>query len=66
MSLDHKDNVLYNRHLHFSVIDRNNELEDAKENYPVMKSLLIEKWGGCNICSLRPLPGRDQESRHAN
>ncbi len=33
MSQDHKANVLYNRHLDFSVTDGNKELEDAKENY---------------------------------
>jgi hypothetical protein len=43
MSQDHKANVLYNHHLYFSVTDGNKELEDAKGNYPAMKSLLMEK-----------------------
>jgi hypothetical protein len=52
MSLDHKANVFYNRHLDFSVVDGNKELEDAKENYTAMKSLLIEKWGICDkVCN---------------
>ncbi|MFO0007768.1 MAG: hypothetical protein ACK559_42300, partial [bacterium] len=51
MSQDHKANVLYNRHLDFSVTDDNKELEDAKGNYPAMKSLLVEKWGNVDtVC----------------
>jgi hypothetical protein len=51
MSQDYKANVLYNRHLDFSVTDENKELEDAKENYPAMKSLLVEKWGNAEtVC----------------
>ena len=51
MSQDHKANVLYNRHLDFSVTDGNKELEDAKGNYPAMKSLLVEKWGNVDtVC----------------
>jgi hypothetical protein len=57
MSLDHKANVLYNRHLNFSVVDGNKELEDAKENYTAMKSLLIEKWGVCDIVCNQYLDG---------
>ncbi len=49
MSQDHKANVLYNRHLHPSVKDGNKELEDAKGNYPAIKSLLMEKWGTCDL-----------------
>jgi hypothetical protein len=41
MSQDHKANILFNRHLDFFVTDGNKELEDAKGNYPLMKSLLI-------------------------
>ncbi len=37
MSQDHRANMLYHRHLDFSVIDGNKELEDAKENYSAMK-----------------------------
>jgi hypothetical protein len=29
--------------------DGNKELDDTKEKYPAMKSLLIEKWGICDI-----------------
>jgi hypothetical protein len=43
MSQDDKANVLYNRHLHPSIKEGNKELEDAKRNYPAMKSLLLEK-----------------------
>jgi hypothetical protein len=51
MSQDYKANVLYNRHLDFSVTDGNKELEDAKGNYPAMKSLLVEKWGNVDtVC----------------
>jgi hypothetical protein len=57
MSQDHKVNVLYNRHLDFSVVDSNKELEDAKENYPMMKSLLIEKWGVADIVCDQYLEG---------
>ncbi len=42
MSQDQRANVLYNRHLDFSVTDGNKELEDAKGNYPLMKSILLE------------------------
>jgi hypothetical protein len=45
MSLDQRANLLYHRHLDSSVTDGNKELEDAKEDYQRMKSLLIEKWG---------------------
>jgi hypothetical protein len=57
MSQDHKANVLYNRHLDFSVTDGNKELEDAKENYSMMKSLLIEKWGVADIVCDQYLEG---------
>ncbi len=51
MSQDHKANMLYNRHLDFSVTDGNKELEDAKGNYPAMKSLLVERWGNVDtVC----------------
>ncbi|MFN9939190.1 MAG: hypothetical protein ACK56I_06920, partial [bacterium] len=43
--------MLYNRYLDFSVTDGNKELEDTKENYPLMKSLLVEKWGNVDtVC----------------
>ncbi len=57
MSQDHRANVLYNRHLYFSMVDGNKELEDAKENYPAMKSLLIEKWGVSDIVCNKYLEG---------
>jgi hypothetical protein len=57
MSQDHKANVLYNRHLDFSVTDVNKELEDAKGNYPAMKSLLVEKWGTCDLVCDQYLEG---------
>jgi hypothetical protein len=57
MSQDHKANVLYNRHLDFSVTDGNKELEEAKENYSMMKSLLIEKWGVADIVCDQYLEG---------
>ncbi len=51
MSQHHRANVLYNRYLDFSVTDGNKELEDAKENYLAMKSLLVEKWGNADtVC----------------
>jgi hypothetical protein len=45
MSLDQKANLLYNRHLDSAITDGNKELEDDKEDYQMMKALLIEKWG---------------------
>jgi hypothetical protein len=45
MPLDQKANILYNRHLDPSVTDGIKELEDAKENYQMMKAILIEKYG---------------------
>jgi hypothetical protein len=57
MSQDHKANVLFNRHLDFSVTDGNKELEDAKGNYPAMKSLLTEKWGTCDLVCDQYLEG---------
>jgi hypothetical protein len=57
MSQDYKANVLYNRYLDFSVVDINKELEDTKENYQVMKSLLIEKWGVSDIVCNQYLEG---------
>jgi hypothetical protein len=57
MSQDHKANVLYNRHLDFSVTDGNKELEDAKGNYPLMKSILLEKWGVADIVCDQYLEG---------
>jgi hypothetical protein len=57
MSQDQKAHVLFNRHLDFSVTNRNQELEDAKENYPAIKSLLIEKWGVCDIVCDQYLAG---------
>ncbi len=57
MSRDHKANVLYNRHLDFSVTDGNKELEDAKGNYLLMKSILLEKWGVADIVCYQYLEG---------
>ena len=57
MSQDQKANVLYNRHLDFSVTDGNKELEDAKGNYPLMKSILLEKWGVADIVCDQYLEG---------
>jgi hypothetical protein len=57
MSQDHKANVLYSRHLHPSVKNGNKELEDAKGNYPAMKSLLMEKWGTCDLVCSQYLEG---------
>jgi hypothetical protein len=49
--------VLYNRHLHPSIKEGNKELEDAKRNYPAMKSLLVEKWGTCDLVCDQYLEG---------
>ncbi|MFO0002175.1 MAG: hypothetical protein ACK559_13670, partial [bacterium] len=49
--------MLYNRHLDFSVTDGNKELEDAKGNYPLMKSILLEKWGIADIVCDQYLEG---------
>jgi hypothetical protein len=57
MSQDDKANVLYNRHLHPSIKEGNKELEDAKRNYPAMKSLLLEKWGMCDLVCDQYLEG---------
>jgi hypothetical protein len=57
MSLDQKANVQYNRHLDYSVMDGNKELEDAKENCLARKSLLIEKWGIADIVCDQYLEG---------
>jgi hypothetical protein len=57
MSQDNKANVLYNRHLHPSIKEGNKELEDAKRNYPAMKSLLLEKWGTCDLVCDQYLEG---------
>ncbi len=37
--------------------DGNKELEDAKGNYPLMKSLLLEKWGVADIVCDQYLEG---------
>jgi hypothetical protein len=57
MSQDDKANVLYNRHLHPSIKEGNKELEDAKRNYLAMKSLLVEKWGTCDLVCDQYLEG---------
>jgi hypothetical protein len=57
MSQDHKANMLFNHHLDFSVTDGNKELEDAKGNYPLMKSILLEKWGVADIVCDQYLEG---------
>ncbi len=57
MTQDHRTNVLYNPHLHPSVTDENKELEDTKGSYPAMKSLLMEKWGMCDLVCNQYLEG---------
>jgi hypothetical protein len=57
MSQDDKADVLYNRHLHPSIREGNKELEDAKGNYPLMKSILLEKWGVADIVCDQYLEG---------
>jgi hypothetical protein len=66
MSQDDKANVLYNRHLHPSIKEGNKELEDAKRNYPAMKSLLLEKWGTCDLVCDQYLEGIERVAMPSN